>query len=145
MKFYCRPKAQEKQHFGKSHFYCHRFFPGNTVTIILDNEPPFHPPRGRTRSLGGRKNPRVIVGENYCRFGASYRNIPSDTPRNTPKIRESYFWVVFLRYFRGIFSIPCRRVNLDVGLVFWTYFGVCGVFCSVAGSSIVNYFLEIIS
>ena len=39
LNFYCRPKAQEKQHFGKSHFYCHRFFPGNTVTIILDNYP----------------------------------------------------------------------------------------------------------
>ena len=33
LKFYCRPKAQEKLHFGKSHFYCHRFFPGNAVTI----------------------------------------------------------------------------------------------------------------
>ena len=49
LKFYCRPKAQEKQHFGKSHFYCRRFFTGNTVTIILDNCPPFHPPGGRTR------------------------------------------------------------------------------------------------
>ena len=49
LKFYCRPKAQEKQHFGKSHFYCRRFFPGNTVTIILDKLPPLHPPGGRTR------------------------------------------------------------------------------------------------
>ena len=40
LKYYCRPKALEKQHFGKSHSYCHRFFPGNTVTIILDNYPP---------------------------------------------------------------------------------------------------------
>ena len=48
-RFYCRPKAQEKQHFGKSHFYCRRFFPGNTVTIILDNYPPLHPPGGRIR------------------------------------------------------------------------------------------------
>ena len=40
LKFYCWPKAQEKEHFGKSHFYCRRFFPGNTVTIILDNYPP---------------------------------------------------------------------------------------------------------
>ena len=38
--FYCRPKAQEKQHFGKSHFYCRRFWPGNAVTIILDSYPP---------------------------------------------------------------------------------------------------------
>ena len=43
LKFYCRPQAQEKQHFGKLHFYCRRFFPGNAVTIILDNYPP---PRG---------------------------------------------------------------------------------------------------
>ena len=27
LKFYCRPKAQDKQHFEKSHFYCCRFFP----------------------------------------------------------------------------------------------------------------------
>ena len=32
LKFYCRPKAQEKQHFGKLHFYCRRFFPGNTLS-----------------------------------------------------------------------------------------------------------------
>ena len=40
LKFYCRPKALERQHFGKSHFYCRCFFPGNTVTIILDTYPP---------------------------------------------------------------------------------------------------------
>ena len=34
LKFHCRPKAQEKQHSGKSHFYCRGFLPGNTVTII---------------------------------------------------------------------------------------------------------------
>ena len=27
LKFYCRPKALEKQYFGKSHFYCRRFIP----------------------------------------------------------------------------------------------------------------------
>ena len=69
LKFYCRAKAQVKQHFGKSHFYCRRFFPGNTVTIILDNYPPS---TLQVVGLGGRKNPRVIVGENYCHFGASY-------------------------------------------------------------------------
>ena len=40
---------QEKQHFGKSHFYCRRFFAGDTVTIILGNYPPLHPPGGRIR------------------------------------------------------------------------------------------------
>ena len=49
LKFYCRPKAQEKQHFGKLHFLLpSRFFPGRRVTIILDNVP-FHPPGGRAR------------------------------------------------------------------------------------------------
>ena len=63
-------KHRKKQHFGKSHFYCHRFFPGNTVTIILDNCPPS---TLQGLGLGCRKNPRIIVGENYCHFGASYR------------------------------------------------------------------------
>ena len=49
LKFYCRAVAQEKQHFGKSHFYCRRFSPGNAVTIILGNYPPLHPPGGRIR------------------------------------------------------------------------------------------------
>ena len=40
LKFDCRPKAQEKQHSGKSQIYCRRFLPGNAVTIILDNYPP---------------------------------------------------------------------------------------------------------
>ena len=68
LKFYCRPKAQEKQHFGKSHFYCRHFFPGNTVTIILDNYPPS---TLQGVGLGCCKNPRIIVGENYCHSGAS--------------------------------------------------------------------------
>ena len=34
-----RPKAQEKQHCGKSHFYCRRFSHGFSVTMILDNYP----------------------------------------------------------------------------------------------------------
>ena len=72
LKFYCRAKAQEKQHFGKSHFYCRRFFPGNTVTILLDNYPPS---TLQGVGLGGRKNPRIIVGENYCHFGASYLRV----------------------------------------------------------------------
>ena len=74
LKFYGRPEAQEKQHFGKSHFYCHRFFPGNAVTIILDNCPPS---TFQGVGLGGRKNPRIIVGENYCHFGASYARLKS--------------------------------------------------------------------
>ena len=45
----------------------------------------------------------------------------------------AFFW-----YFRGIFSIACRRGNLYFGLVFLAYFGVCGVFCSVAGSWVVK-------
>ena len=45
------------------------------------------------------------------------RNTPSDTPQNTPKY-ENRILGVFSRYFRSIFSIPCRRVNLDVRLVF---------------------------
>ena len=40
-----------------------------TVTIILNNYPP-----STLQGVGlrGRKNPRIIVGENYCHFGASY-------------------------------------------------------------------------
>ena len=53
------------------HFYCRHFFPGNTVIIILDNFPP-PPPTLQGVGLGGRKNPRIILGENYCHFGASY-------------------------------------------------------------------------
>ena len=68
LKLYCRPKAQEKQHFGKSHCYCRRFSPGNTVTIILDN---FPPSTLQGVGLGGRKNPRIIVGESSCHFAAS--------------------------------------------------------------------------
>ena len=48
LKSYCRPKAQENS-ILESRFYCRRFFPGKTVTIILDNYPPFHPPGGQTR------------------------------------------------------------------------------------------------
>ena len=44
------------------------FSPGNTVTIILDNYPP-----STLQGVGleRRKNPRTIVGENSCHFGAS--------------------------------------------------------------------------
>ena len=52
---------------------------------------------------------------------------------------ESRIFGAFFSYFRGIFSIPCRRGNLYVGLIFLAYFGVCGVFCSVAGSWVVKY------
>ena len=72
LKFYCRPKEPEKQNFGKSHFYCRRFFPGNTVTIILDNYPPS---TLQGVGSGGGKNPRVTVGENSCHSGASYSDM----------------------------------------------------------------------
>ena len=45
------------------------------------------------------------------------------------KIYEIRIFGVFFWHFRGIFSIPCHRGNLYVGLVFLAYFGVCGVFC----------------
>ena len=44
------------------------FFPGNTVTIILDNYPPS---TLQGVGLGGRENPRIIVRENSCHCGAS--------------------------------------------------------------------------
>ena len=66
------------------------------------------------------------------------RNTPSNTPWNTQRIRNSCIFGLFFWYFRGIFSIPCRRGNLYVGLVFLAYFGVCGGFCSVAGSWVVK-------
>ena len=59
LKFYCRPKAQEKQNFGKSHFYCRRFFPRKYSDNNFEQLPPFHPPGGRT--MGPYKC------ENYCR------------------------------------------------------------------------------
>ena len=83
-KFYCRPKAQEKQRFGKSHFYCRRFFPGNTVTLILDNYPPS---TLQGVGLGGRKNPRVIVRAGFRQNGF---------------FADFYFWAAGL--FRGCFS-----------------------------------------
>ena len=46
LKFYCRPKAQEKQLLGKSHFYCRRFFPRKYSDNNLGRLPPFHPPCG---------------------------------------------------------------------------------------------------
>ena len=42
------------------------------MTIILDN---FPPSTLQGVGLGGRKNPRIIVGENYCHFGASYSSV----------------------------------------------------------------------
>ena len=42
------------------------------MTIILDNNPPS---TLQGVGLGGRKNPRIIVGENYCHFGASYSRV----------------------------------------------------------------------
>ena len=39
------------------------------MTIILGNCPPS---TLQGVGLGGHKNPRIIVGENSCHFGASY-------------------------------------------------------------------------
>ena len=64
MKCFCRPKAQEKQHFGSRIFIVVAFYI-NTVTIILDNYPPS---TFQEVGLGGRKNPRIIVGEDSCHF-----------------------------------------------------------------------------
>ena len=60
--------------------------------------------------------------------------IPLQIP---PGILKKYEIRIFL-YFSGIFSITCRKGNLYVGLVFLAYFGVCGVFCFVAGSWVVK-------
>ena len=60
--------------------------------------------------------------------------IPLQIPPGILKKYEIRIFGVCFWYFRGIFSIPCRRGNLYVGLVFLAYFGVCGVFCSVVAS-----------
>ena len=73
LKFYCRPKAQEKTAFGKVAFLLSSFFPGNAVTIIWTVTPPSTLQRV---GLGGRKNPRIIVGENSCHFDASVISMP---------------------------------------------------------------------
>ena len=49
LKFYCRRKAQEKQDFGRSQFYCHRFFPRKYSDNNFGQLAPLHPPWGRTR------------------------------------------------------------------------------------------------
>ena len=46
LKFYCRAKAQEKQHCGKSHFYCRRFFPRKYSDNNFGQLPPPPPSRG---------------------------------------------------------------------------------------------------
>ena len=63
LKFYCRPKAQEKLHFGESRFYCRRFFPGNSVTITLDNYPASTPPGGWAGGvrIGELLSERILV------------------------------------------------------------------------------------
>ena len=65
---YCRPQAQENSILESRIFIVVAFFPGDTVTIILDNHPPS---TVQGVGLGGRKNPRVVVGENSCHFGTS--------------------------------------------------------------------------
>ena len=60
-------------------------------------------------------------------------------PLNTPKAREDRI----LGYFSGIFGVflrfPSGGELRDVGLVVLAYFGVSGVFCSVAGSWVVEH------
>ena len=61
-------KSTGKTAFWKIAFLLSTLFPGNAVTIILDNYPPS---TLQGVGLGGRKNSRINVGENYCHFGAS--------------------------------------------------------------------------
>ena len=63
-----------------------------------------------------------------------FPEIPLQIPPEIQPKYEHRGFLVFFWYFRGIFLIPCCVGNLDVGLVFLAYFGVCGVCCSVAGS-----------
>ena len=108
LKFYCRPKAQEKQHFGKSHFYCRRFFPGSAVTIISGNyswdlpdhlQSPNQNPKPRKVSKKSRTHPRrrkspkslKIVKINYFLdfFGRSFSGVRgrgSQTPLGSPRL-----------------------------------------------------------
>ena len=117
MKFYCRPKAQEKQHFGKSHFYCRRFFPGNTVTIILG----FYPPSTlQGVGLGARKNPRIIVGENCCHFGASYHK---NKARNIFAILSLHVSCIMKSIAAGPLSWKSRmRYRYRSGGIFYDFF-----------------------
>ena len=62
------------------------------------------------------------------------RQYPFRYPPEYPPKYENRIFGVFFWYFRGIFSIPCCMGNLSVGLVILANFGVCGVFCSAAGS-----------
>ena len=59
-------------------------------------------------------------------------------PPGMPKKYEIRILGVFSWYFRGIFSFSCSRGNLDVGVVFLTYFWVWGFFFSVAVPWVVN-------
>ena len=68
-----------------------------------------------------------------------FPEIPVHIPSRIPQKYENCMFGVFFGHFRGIFSISWRRENSDLGLVFLAYFGVCRVFCSVAGSWVVNY------
>ena len=56
LKISCRPKAQEKQHFGKS---LSVLLPRKCSDTNVEQLPPFHPPWGRTRGLSD--------SENHCR------------------------------------------------------------------------------
>ena len=49
LEFYCRPKAQEKQHFWKVGILLSSLFPRNYSDNNFGQLPPSHPPRGRIR------------------------------------------------------------------------------------------------
>ena len=66
--------------------------------------------------------------------------IPLQIPHGMPQNYENRILGVFFWYFRGVFSISWRGGNSDVGVVFLTYFGICGVFCSVALSWVLKIF-----
>ena len=57
--------------------------------------------------------------------------IPLQIPPGILQNTKMVFWGYFSGIFRGSFSISLRREHSDVGLVFFSFYGV---FCSVAGS-----------
>ena len=59
-----------------------------------------------------------------------------ETPRNTPS-NTPWIFLVFSGFF-FLFRCPAVGGIWYVGLVVFAYFGVCGVFCSVVGSWVVN-------
>ena len=101
MKFYCRAKAQVtvKQHVWKIAFLLSSLFPRKYSDNNFGQLPP--PSTLQGVGLGGRKNPRIIVGENYCHFGASYIRVGF---WQNGFFADFYFWAA--GFFRGF----CRRI-----------------------------------